>query len=51
MKHVYIRMLQTSVTPNGILPTYRRRACLLMALPAKGIVVLRVIAAAGTVMD
>jgi len=29
----------TSVTPNGMLPTYNLRACLLMALPAKGTVV------------
>lgn len=29
----------TSVTPNGILPTYNRLACLLIALPANGTVV------------
>ena len=38
----------TSVTPNGIFPTYSRRACLLIVLPANGTVVLRVMAAGAT---
>ena len=41
----------TSVTPNGILPTYRRLAWRLIALPANGMVVFRVIATCGTLMD
>ena len=38
----------TSVTPKGMFPTYSLRACLLIALPAKGMVVLSVMDAGGT---
>ena len=50
-RHKYTeKMIQTSVTPNGMFPMYKRLACRLMALPAKGIVVLSVIAAGGTLI-
>lgn len=40
----------TSVTPKGMFPTYNRRACRLIALPANGTEVSNVNAALGTVI-